>query len=61
MYDENKIKALRDLIHSAQNSINSAKKLLNTLIGDDFSEQDEMSGASSDASIYTSGELTIVE
>jgi hypothetical protein len=37
--DEQKIKALRDLIHSAQNSIHSAKKILNTLLGED--EQNE--------------------
>lgn len=33
--DEQKLKALRDLIHSAQNSIHSAKKILNTLLGED--------------------------
>lgn len=35
--DEQKIKALRDLIHSAQNSIHSAKKILNSLLGEDES------------------------
>lgn len=38
--DDQKIKALRDLIHSAQNSISSAKKILNSLAGDDWSEID---------------------
>ncbi len=33
--DEQKIKALRDLIHSAQNSIHSAKKILNSLLWDE--------------------------
>lgn len=33
--DDQKIKALRDLIHSAQNSIASAKKILNSLAGED--------------------------
>lgn len=33
--DEKNIKALRDLIQSAQISINSAKKLLNSLLGED--------------------------
>jgi hypothetical protein len=37
--DEQKIKALRDLIHSAQNSISSAKKILNSLLWED-SEND---------------------
>jgi hypothetical protein len=32
--DDQKIKALRDLIHSAQNSIASAKKILNSLAGE---------------------------
>ncbi len=36
--DEQKIKALRDLIHSAQNSIHSAKKILNTLLGEEESD-----------------------
>jgi hypothetical protein len=33
--DEKNIKALRDLIQSAQISINSAKKLLNSFLGED--------------------------
>lgn len=32
LMDDQKIKALRDLIHSAQNSISSAKKILNSLL-----------------------------
>lgn len=38
--DDQKIKALRDLIHSAQNSIASAKKILNSIAGDDGNEID---------------------
>lgn len=32
MSQENKIKALRDLINTAQSSINSAKQILSTLL-----------------------------
>jgi hypothetical protein len=33
--DEQKIRALRDLIYSAQNSISGAKKILSSLLGDE--------------------------
>lgn len=35
LMDEQKVKALRDLIHSAQNSINSAKKILASMLNED--------------------------
>lgn len=59
MYDEDKIRALRDLIHSAQNSINSAKKLLNSLLWDneDTADISDLSEWSS----YTQGDLTVIE
>ena len=59
MREENKIKALRDLIVSAQISINSARSLLADLLWDDsdnFFEAD-----ASNLSSYTSGEEKIVE
>jgi hypothetical protein len=59
MQDENKIKALRDLIHSAQNSINSAKKILNTLLWEESDEYPDIDA--SWLSSYQSGELQIVE
>lgn len=57
--DEQKIKALRDLIHSAQNSIHSAKKILNELLGDTSS--DELQLDTSWLSSYTSGSEKVVE
>ncbi len=46
--EEQKIKALRDLIHSAQNSIQSAKKILNSLLGEEEeNEIPDMAGLSS--------------
>lgn len=41
--DEKNIKTLRDLIQSAQVSINSAKKILNSLLGEDYEEGFESS------------------
>lgn len=56
--EEQKIKALRDLIHSAQNSIQSAKKILNSLLWEDEeNETPDMTGLST----YTSGTDKVVE
>lgn len=60
MHDEEKIKALRDLVHSAQWSINSAKKLLNSLIWEEGDDMDEPMDASTGSS-YSQWDLTIVE
>lgn len=57
--DEQKIKALRDLIHSAQNSIQSAKKLLNSMLGED--DEGEIDLDTAGLSTYSSGEDRIVE
>jgi hypothetical protein len=59
MQDEAKIKALRDLIHSAQNSIQSAKKILNSLLGEDSS--DELDLSTDGLSTYSSGDIQVVE
>lgn len=57
--DDQKIKALRDLIHSAQNSIHSAKKILNSILWEDLDgpDFDNTTGLSS----YTSGSEKVVE
>ncbi len=60
MTDENKIKALRDLINTAQSSINSAKKILNSLLGED-SQEDGLSFDTTGLSSYESEWLQIVE
>jgi hypothetical protein len=60
MHDENKIKALRDLIHSAQTSINSAKKIINSLLNED-SEDDSLEYDTSALSVYNSWDIQIVE
>ncbi len=60
MQDKNKIKVLRDLIHSAQNSINSAKKILNTLLGES-SEEDDIQVDTSWLMSYSSWDLQVVE
>lgn len=57
--DEQKIKALRDLIHSAQNSINSAKKILNNLLWEENADEYEMS--TEWLSFYRQGEDKIIE
>jgi hypothetical protein len=57
--DEQKIKALRDLIHSAQNSIHSAKKILNSLLWED--EENDMWLSTDGLSTYTSGDDRVVE
>lgn len=57
--DEQKIKALRDLIHSAQNSIHSAKKILNSLLGEDDNTLLDMD--TTGLASYTSGDDHIVE
>ena len=56
--EEQKIKALRDLIHSAQNSIASAKKILNTMIGDD---QDYTDISTDGLHTYEEGSDKIIE
>ncbi len=56
--DEQKIKALRDLIHSAQNSIHSAKKILNALLWDD---EDDLWLDTSGLMNYTSWDDRVVE
>lgn len=57
--DEQKIKALRDLIHSAQNSIHSAKKILNSLLWDDEGSWLELDTDGLES--YNSGDDRIVE
>jgi hypothetical protein len=57
--DDQKIKALRDLIHSAQNSIASAKKILNSLLGED--SEDSMDLSTDGLSSYHQGDEKIVE
>ncbi len=59
MRDENKIKVLRDLIISAQTSINSARTVLSELLWDEADNFFE--GDISHLSSYTSGEEKIVE
>jgi hypothetical protein len=59
MHDENKIKALRDLIHSAQTSINSAKKILNSLLWDE--DDDSLEYDTSGLSTYSSGDIQVIE
>lgn len=61
MHDENKIKALRDLIHSAQNSINSAKKILNSLAWENSDDDLTDLLESSDLTSYQSWSDQIVE
>ena len=55
--DEQKIKALRDLIHSAENSIHSAKKILKWMLWEDDNEELNIEGLST----YTSGSDKVVE
>jgi hypothetical protein len=57
--DDQKIKALRDLIHSAQNSISSAKKILNSLLWED--SEDSLDLSTEWLSSYQHGEEKIVE
>ncbi len=54
------LKALRDLIHSAQWSIYSAKKILATLLWEE-TETDQMDFDTGGLMSYSSGELQIVE
>lgn len=58
--DEQKIKALRDLIHSAQNSIHSAKKILNSLLWEE-GEEDEFNMDITWLMNYSSWDDRIVE
>jgi hypothetical protein len=59
MYDETKIKALRDLIHSAQISINSAKKLLNNLLWQN--DEDILEFDTNWLSVYNSWDVQVIE
>jgi len=55
--DEKNLRALRDLIQSAQASINSAKKLLTSYIGDEWEDDFSTEWLSS----YSHGEDKIIE
>lgn len=57
---DEKIKALRDLIHSAQTSINTAKKLLNSMVGWELDNY-ENDSLDTEWSSYISWDLTIIE
>jgi protein involved in polysaccharide export with SLBB domain len=57
--DDQKIKALRDLIHSAQNSISSAKKILNSILWEDGDWGMELS--TDGLSSYQEGDEKIIE
>ncbi|GAB0174799.1 MAG: hypothetical protein HHAS10_06780 [Candidatus Altimarinota bacterium] len=57
--DEKNIKTLRDLIQSAQISINSAKKILNSLLGEDY--EDGFETSMEGLSTYTQGEDKVIE
>jgi hypothetical protein len=59
MVQEKQIKALRDLIHSAESSIRSARKMLDTLIGD--TPKDTFDTAGIELNSYQSGDDKIVE
>ncbi len=61
MTDDNKIKALRDLINTAQSSINSAKKILQSLAWDDTGESIDFVSDVSGLSQYESEWLQIIE
>jgi hypothetical protein len=45
MSQDKQIKALRDLVQSAENSIRSARKILDTLLGDTPRDEFDISGA----------------
>lgn len=57
--DEQKIRALRDLIYSAQNSISGAKKILSSLLEED--EEGYLDMNLDGLSSYQSGEDKIIE
>lgn len=59
MYDDTKIKNLRDIIHSAQASINSAKKILNSMLWDE--NESEFDIDTHDLSSYQSWDIQVVE
>lgn len=59
MTQDKQIKALRDLIQSAESSIRSAKKILDALVGDTHTEEFDTSGA--ELTSYQSGDDKIVE
>ncbi len=59
MVQDKQIRALRDLVQSAENSIRSARKILDTLMGD--ASREEFDVGSSELSSYQSGDDKIVE
>ena len=59
MVQDKQIKALRDLIQSAESSIRSAKKILDAMMGD--SPRDEFNIDTAELSSYQSGDDKIVE
>lgn len=59
MSQDKQIKALRDLVQAAENSIRSARKILDSLLGD--IPRDEFDISSSDLSSYQSWDDKIVE
>lgn len=59
MTQDKQIKALRDLVQSAENSIRSARKILDSMIGDSPREEFDISGTG--LSSYQSGDDKIVE
>jgi hypothetical protein len=59
MSQDKQIKALRDLVQSAENSIRSARKILDTLLGDTPRDEFDISGA--ELSSYQSGDDKVVE
>ena len=59
MSQDKQIKALRDLVQSAENSIRSARKILDSLLGDTARNEFDTSGT--DLTSYQSGDDKIVE
>ncbi len=59
MSQDKQIKALRDLVQAAENSIRSARKILDSILGDMPRDEFDISG--SDLSSYQSGDEKIVE
>jgi hypothetical protein len=59
MTQDKQIKALRDLVQSAENSIRSARKILDSIIGDTSRDEFDISGT--ELTSYQSGDNKIVE
>lgn len=59
MTQDKQIKALRDLVQSAENSIRSARKILDSIMGDTPRDEFDISGT--DLTSYQSGDDKIVE